>query len=85
MTPVPRYRCRTCAATFTAWAPAERHADAERHCRIEVVIHPEQKEPEMSPNQKLRKDRRQGEKKMGPPPKPTAAAPAAPAAEAKAT
>lgn len=38
MTAPARYRCHTCAATFTAWAPAERHADAEHHRRIEVVL-----------------------------------------------
>lgn len=41
MTPTPdRYRCVRCGRTFTAWAPAERHADADRHCRIEVVVAP---------------------------------------------
>jgi hypothetical protein len=43
--PSPTYRCHVCAATFTAWAPAQRHADAEHHHRIEVIVHPEDKEP----------------------------------------
>jgi hypothetical protein len=38
--PAPTYRCHTCAATFTAWAAAERHADSERHHRIELIVHP---------------------------------------------
>ncbi len=42
--PVARYRCHTCAATFTAWAPCERHSDAEHHHRIDVAL-VEAKEP----------------------------------------
>lgn len=34
----PPYRCHTCGATFKAWAPAERHADAEHHHRIALVL-----------------------------------------------
>lgn len=41
----PAYRCHACAATFTAWAPAERHADAERHHRIEVIVHRARTQP----------------------------------------
>lgn len=33
-----RYRCHHCGAQFVAWAPAERHADAEHHPRVEVVL-----------------------------------------------
>lgn len=29
------WRCHDCPATFTTWAAAERHADKERHPRIE--------------------------------------------------
>lgn len=36
----PRYRCHTCGATFAAYAPAERHADAEHHHRIDVILNP---------------------------------------------
>jgi hypothetical protein len=36
----PRYRCHACAATFTAWSPAERHADAEHHHRIALILEP---------------------------------------------
>lgn len=36
----PRYRCHTCAAEFKAWAPAEKHADSERHHRIDLVLNP---------------------------------------------
>ena len=35
-----RFRCHACAATFTAWAPAERLADAEHHHRIELILSP---------------------------------------------
>ncbi len=35
------YRCATCARRFTAYAPAERHADTHRGARIENVLHPE--------------------------------------------
>lgn len=38
MTAPARYRCAACAATFPAWAPAERHADAEHHHRVEVIL-----------------------------------------------
>ena len=31
----PIYRCHGCGDTFTAWAPAERHADQPGHRRIE--------------------------------------------------
>jgi hypothetical protein len=44
MTAPARYRCRICGATFTTWATAERHADAEHHHRIEVILTTEQKE-----------------------------------------
>jgi len=37
-----RYRCHTCGAVFAAWAPAERHADAERHHRMELILDPTQ-------------------------------------------
>jgi hypothetical protein len=30
-------RCHRCGATITAWAPAERHAWAEHHVRIELI------------------------------------------------
>ena len=33
-----RYRCHQCAATFTAWATAQRHADEARHHRIELSL-----------------------------------------------
>jgi hypothetical protein len=33
-----RFRCHDCGATFTAYAPAERHANAPGHRRIEAVI-----------------------------------------------
>jgi hypothetical protein len=32
------YRCHTCGATFTAWAPAQRHADEHHHARLELVL-----------------------------------------------
>ena len=44
MTAPPRYRCRTCGTTSTSWAAAERHADTERHHRIEVILTTDQKE-----------------------------------------
>lgn len=31
------WRCHKCGATFTAYAPAERHADSHGGGRIEVV------------------------------------------------
>lgn len=37
----PRYRCHACGATFTAWSKAERHSDAERHYRLEVIVQPD--------------------------------------------
>lgn len=33
-----RYRCGTCGAMFTAWAPAERHADTHGGARLEMVL-----------------------------------------------
>ena len=63
-----RYRCHACSAFFDALAPAERHADAERHHRLEVLVISDQKEPPMSPTQKLSKDRRHGEKRIVPTP-----------------
>lgn len=62
------YRCHFCGAPFTAWAPAQRHADTERHHRLELVIatqHPSTGEP--MPKKKELKDRKHGEKRMGPP------------------
>lgn len=39
MNPRPaRYRCARCGATFTAWAPAQAHADAHGGARIEVIL-----------------------------------------------
>lgn len=38
MTAKPRFRCHTCGAEFTAWAKAERHADAEHHHRVDLVV-----------------------------------------------
>lgn len=38
MTGQPRYRCHACGVSFKAWAPAERHADTERHHRLELVL-----------------------------------------------
>jgi hypothetical protein len=63
-----RYRCHICAATFTAWAPAERHADAEHHHRIEVLAIDHRTEGGAMPKKKELKDRRHGEKRMGAPP-----------------
>jgi hypothetical protein len=40
MTRPPRYRCHSCGATFTAWTQCERHADAEHHHRVELILHP---------------------------------------------
>lgn len=41
MTAAPaRYRCNACGATFTTWAPAERHADVEHHHRVELTLDP---------------------------------------------
>ena len=79
-----RYRCIRCGRTFTAWAHAERHADAERHCRIEV-IHADEKESPM-PKKSQSKDEKHGQKRLGqprpslrtsssPPAKPPAASP----------
>ena len=39
-----RYRCGSCGQAFTAWAPAERHADTEQHQRIETILTTDQKE-----------------------------------------
>ncbi len=36
--PRARWRCHSCLELFTAWAPAERHADAHRHRRIEFDL-----------------------------------------------
>jgi transposase-like protein len=36
----PRYRCHACGATFAARALAERHADAEHHHRVEILLAP---------------------------------------------
>lgn len=66
MTPPARYRCHACAATFTAWAPAERHADSEHHPRIEVLIPIDERSP-MSPTKRLAKDRKDGQRRMGTP------------------
>ena len=62
-----RYRCASCGATFAAWAPAERHADAERHHRLEVLVRTEDKEPLMPKKPSEAKRRRQGQDRMGPP------------------
>lgn len=32
-----RYRCRTCGQVFTAWAPAQRHANEHGGARVEIV------------------------------------------------
>ena len=32
------WRCHICGQTFAAWAPAERHADATGHPRLELVL-----------------------------------------------
>jgi hypothetical protein len=33
-----RWECRTCGQVFTAWAPAERHADEHHGARIVLVF-----------------------------------------------
>ena len=33
-----RYRCHTCGATSSAWAPIERHADTHGGARIELAL-----------------------------------------------
>lgn len=33
-----RWRCHSCGELLTAWAAAERHADQNRHHRIEVLL-----------------------------------------------
>lgn len=33
-----RWRCHTCGQTFTAYAPAERHADSHGGARLEIEV-----------------------------------------------
>jgi hypothetical protein len=44
--PKPRaresWKCHDCGETFTQWAPAQRHANENRHVRIELVLPGEQ-------------------------------------------
>jgi rubredoxin len=34
----PRWRCHNCGAIFTAWAPAQRHANTPGHRRIDTDL-----------------------------------------------
>lgn len=61
-----RYRCHACGATFTAWAPAQRHSDAERHHRLDITTD-EGSPMTRNDNRKIRRKRSQGEDRMGPP------------------
>ena len=38
MTARPRWRCNDCGELFSAWAAAERHADATGHHRLELLL-----------------------------------------------
>lgn len=33
-----RWHCHTCGQAFTAWAPAERHGQTQRHPRIDCEL-----------------------------------------------
>jgi len=39
------WRCHRCGDVFTAWAAAERHADLERHPRLENILNPTRRKP----------------------------------------
>lgn len=38
-----RWRCQHCSRIFTAWAPAQRHADSHGGARLETILanHPD--------------------------------------------
>lgn len=41
--PGHRYRCHTCGATFSRWAPVERHVDGHGGGRIVEYLEPQEK------------------------------------------
>jgi len=67
MTRPPRYRCHTCAATFTAYAPAERCADAHGGARIDLFLAPINRQGGHMSRASNRKLRREGEGRIGQP------------------
>lgn len=82
------YRCHACSTEFAAWAATERHADVERHHRIELILAPTNQQGGRMPKQGIRRDRRDGERRMGQPRPnraPVEAPPPAPAATPKRT